>query len=106
MQWSSRSAVAVAFMLLVTATAMAQTREQGPWWPNKQWGAGDQAGGSNWITPEKVLKAIRRKHKGEAPRYGPEAFPEIPWPEPTRVPPPWEGGDGKAAAVPKAGAAT
>ncbi|MGH2610761.1 MAG: molybdopterin cofactor-binding domain-containing protein, partial [Tepidiformaceae bacterium] len=49
------------------------------------------------ITPEKVLKALKRKAKGEEPRYGPTAFPEIPWPEPTRVPPPWEGGDGKAA---------
>jgi CO/xanthine dehydrogenase Mo-binding subunit len=49
------------------------------------------------ITPEKVLKAIKRKEKGEVGRYGPETFPEIPWPEPTRVPPPWEGGDGKAA---------
>jgi len=48
------------------------------------------------ITPEKVLKALRHKQKGDAPRYGPNAFPEIPWPEPTRVPPPWEGGDGKA----------
>ena len=35
----------------------AQTREKGPWWPNAQWGAGDAAGGSNWITPDKVLKA-------------------------------------------------
>ena len=51
------------------------------------------------ITPEKVLKAIRRKEKGEAGRYGPESFPEIPWPEVTRVPPPWEGGDGKAVPV-------
>src|SRR2546430_5229341 len=48
------------------------------------------------ITPEKVFKALRRKEKGEAPRFGPTAFPEIAWPEPTRVPPPWEGGDGKA----------
>jgi CO/xanthine dehydrogenase Mo-binding subunit len=48
------------------------------------------------ITPEKVLKALRRKAKGEAPRYGPTAFPEIAWPEPLRVPPPWEGGDGTA----------
>ncbi len=48
------------------------------------------------ITPEKVFKALRRKAKGEAPRFGPTAFPEIAWPEPTRVPPPWEGGDGKA----------
>jgi 4-hydroxybenzoyl-CoA reductase alpha subunit len=48
------------------------------------------------ITPEKVLKALKHKQKGKTPRYGPTAFPEIPWPEPTRVPPPWEGGDGKA----------
>ena len=50
------------------------------------------------ITPEKVLKALRRKAKGEPARYGPDGFPEIPWPEPTRVPTPWEGGDGKAVA--------
>jgi 4-hydroxybenzoyl-CoA reductase alpha subunit len=48
------------------------------------------------ITPEKVLKALKRKAKGQDPRYGPAEFPEIDWPEPTRVPPPWEGGDGKA----------
>jgi 4-hydroxybenzoyl-CoA reductase subunit alpha len=48
------------------------------------------------ITPEKVLKALRRKERGEAARTGPTAFPEIPWPEPTRVPTPWEGGDGQA----------
>jgi 4-hydroxybenzoyl-CoA reductase subunit alpha len=48
------------------------------------------------ITPEKVLKALRRKERGEEPRTGPVAFPEIRWPDPTRVPPPWEGGDGKA----------
>ncbi len=46
------------------------------------------------ITPEKVLKALRRKAKGEEPRFGPARFPEIPWPEATRVPPPWDGGDG------------
>jgi len=48
------------------------------------------------ITPEKVFKALRRKEKGEAPRFGPAAFPDIAWPEATCVPPPWEGGDGKA----------
>ena len=48
------------------------------------------------ITPEKVFKALRRKEKGEAPRYGPATFPDIAWPEPTRVPPPWEGGNGRA----------
>src|SRR2546427_10907911 len=48
------------------------------------------------ITPEKVFKALRRKAKGEEPRFGPTAVPDIPWPVPTRVPPPGEGGDGKA----------
>jgi len=48
------------------------------------------------ITPEKVLRALKRKAKGEDPRVGPAGFPDIRWPEPTRVPTPWEGGDGKA----------
>src|SRR5690349_5217343 len=48
------------------------------------------------ITPEKVFKALRRKDKGEPGRVGPKAFPDIPWPAPTRVPPPWDGGDGTA----------
>jgi len=48
------------------------------------------------VTPEKVLKALKKKGKGEEGRVGPVTFPEIPWPEATRVPPPWEGGDGKA----------
>ena len=51
------------------------------------------------VTPEKVLKALRKKGKGEEGRVGPTSFPEIPWPETTRVPPPWEGGDGKARAT-------
>ena len=40
------------------------------------------------ITPEKVLKALRRKAKGEAPRFGPSDFPPVPWPEPIVVAPP------------------
>jgi CO/xanthine dehydrogenase Mo-binding subunit len=48
------------------------------------------------VTPEKVLKALKKKGKGDEGRVGPAAFPEIPWPEATRVPPPWAGGDGKA----------
>jgi CO/xanthine dehydrogenase Mo-binding subunit len=49
------------------------------------------------ITPEKVLKALKKKGKGEEGRVGPSAFPDVPWPDPTRVPTPWEGGDGRAA---------
>jgi len=55
------------------------------------------------ITPEKVFKALRAKAKGEEGRVGPKSFPEIPWPEPTRVPPPWEGGDGSAVEGGKGG---
>jgi kynurenine formamidase len=42
-----------------------QTRSEGPWWPNKLWGAEDQSGASNWITPEKVLKAISLVKTGQ-----------------------------------------
>jgi 4-hydroxybenzoyl-CoA reductase alpha subunit len=47
------------------------------------------------ITPDKVLRALEKKSKGEAARIGPERFPSVPYPEPTFVLPPWEGGDGK-----------
>jgi 4-hydroxybenzoyl-CoA reductase alpha subunit len=46
------------------------------------------------ITPDKVLRALEKKAKGEAPRVGPERFPEVPYPQPLIVPPAWEGGDG------------
>ena len=44
------------------------------------------------IAPEKVLSALRDPHR----RHGPTRFPDVPWPEPLVVPPPWEGGDGSA----------
>src|SRR5437870_7668436 len=36
-------------------------------------------------------------------RFGPAGFPDLPWPEPTRVATPWEGGDGRAAGSAKGG---
>jgi 4-hydroxybenzoyl-CoA reductase subunit alpha len=48
------------------------------------------------VTAEKIVKALRARKAGKAPRYGPSRFPDVPWPETLRVPPPWEGGDGKA----------
>jgi len=48
------------------------------------------------ITPDLVLAALAAKAKGQAGRVGPVAFPAVPWPEALLVPPPWEGGDGKA----------
>ena len=40
------------------------------------------------VTPEKVVEALRRKDKGEAARYGPPAFPDIPYPPLIKVEPP------------------
>ncbi|RME49067.1 MAG: aldehyde oxidase, partial [Deltaproteobacteria bacterium] len=48
------------------------------------------------ITPEKILRALKEKAGGGAGRYGPKRFPEIAWPEPIVVDPPWAGGDGRA----------
>ena len=55
---------------LFCASGAAQTREKGPWWPHAIWGAEDQAGGSNWITPTKVLEAVRLVQTGEIYELG------------------------------------
>jgi kynurenine formamidase len=73
------------FAVLAAAAAtgggvLAQTREKGPWWPSPH-GSTDQAGNSNYITPEKILKALRipktgetyelgRIYEAEMPQYG------------------------------------
>jgi 4-hydroxybenzoyl-CoA reductase alpha subunit len=44
------------------------------------------------LSPPRVLKAIRGGEK----RYGPTLVPSVSWPEPIRVPTPWEGGNGEA----------
>jgi len=44
------------------------------------------------ITPDKVLKALESPHR----RYGPKHLPVVSWPDPIRVPTPWEGGTGRA----------
>jgi len=49
------------------------------------------------VTPEKVRKALDAQKQGGAGRHGPARFPDVPWPEPLRVPTPWEGGDGRAS---------
>ncbi|MFQ5669681.1 MAG: xanthine dehydrogenase family protein molybdopterin-binding subunit [Acidobacteriota bacterium] len=53
------------------------------------------------ITPDKILHALEEKRAGREPRTGPGAFPELAWPEPFRIPPPWEGGDGRAVNSPR-----
>jgi CO/xanthine dehydrogenase Mo-binding subunit len=54
------------------------------------------------ITPEKIVKALQAQAAGRAPRFGPARFPDIEWPDPLIVPPPWEGGDGNAINDPRA----
>jgi hypothetical protein len=48
------------------------------------------------ITPEKIVKALDARRAGRPGRFGPAGFPDIRWPESLRVPPPWQGGDGRA----------
>ena len=49
------------------------------------------------VTPEKILRALKAKAAGKPARVGPDAFPDIRWPEPLLVTPPNEGGDGRAS---------
>ena len=58
MRWHRAVTVCWALAALVCVDARGQTRERGPWWPHPIWGAEDQAGASNWITPDKVLEAV------------------------------------------------
>lgn len=67
---SNRSYIFLALMLLVTSTAAGQTRERGPWWPHPLWGAEDQAGGSNWVTAESVLRALSLVETGAIHELG------------------------------------
>jgi kynurenine formamidase len=64
--------------------AAATTPVGAAWWPSR-WGADDQAGASNWITPEKALDAFRlvrsgkiyemgRIYESTMPKFGERAF--------------------------------
>jgi hypothetical protein len=55
----------------LVSTAAAQTAGgQGErWWPSR-WGPEDEAGASNWITPQKVLEAARWIREGRVFRIG------------------------------------
>ena len=46
-------------------------------------------------------RRCRRRRAGKPARSGPAAFPDIAWPEPLLVAPPWEGGDGRASNEPE-----
>jgi 4-hydroxybenzoyl-CoA reductase alpha subunit len=48
-------------------------------------------------SPHKVLKALKDKMKGKAPRYGPAGVPDYAFPEPARILTPAQGGNGREA---------
>ena len=49
--------------------AQAPTRERGPWWPSPH-GRNDQAGNTNYITPEKVVQAMQLVKTGRMYELG------------------------------------
>jgi len=49
----------------------------GDFWPSR-WGADDQAGASNWITPEKVMEAVNLIETGEIYELGQQYTHEMP----------------------------
>ncbi len=57
-------------LYLVASPAMAQDRASGPWWPHPTWGADDEAGGSNWITPEVIVRAAQLVTTGKVYELG------------------------------------
>jgi kynurenine formamidase len=65
--------------------AQAPALSDKPWWPHPKWGKDDQAGASNWITPAKVLDAVKlikdgkiypigRPYESGMPKFGERAF--------------------------------
>jgi len=55
---------------LISNHSLAQNREQGPWWPHAIWGEGDQAGASNWITPDKIIESLSLVKTGKVYELG------------------------------------
>jgi hypothetical protein len=55
--------------LMAVQTSSAQTREKGPWWPSPH-GPADQAGASNYVTPEKILEALQIPETGQTYELG------------------------------------
>lgn len=54
----------------IACPVAAQTRNEGPWWPNTEWGPDDQAGASNRITDDKVLEALQIATTGRVYELG------------------------------------
>jgi len=59
----------LALVLSLPLSVAAQDRESGPWWPSPH-GLSDQAGASNYVTPEKVLEALKLPKSGRTYELG------------------------------------
>lgn len=68
---STPNSLTAALLLLLAGlcSAHAATPDQ-PWWPHPLWGSGDQAGASNWITPEKIKDAVTLVRTGKVYELG------------------------------------
>ena len=64
-----KSLTSAILVLALSLPCFSQTREQGPWWPSP-WGADDQAGASNRITAEIILKAVQLVKTGKMYELG------------------------------------
>src|SRR5262245_65756437 len=53
----------------VNAWAQMMTPVGPQWWPSR-WGANDEAGASNWMTPEKVVEAVKLIRTGKVYSLG------------------------------------
>ncbi len=75
-----RDSVAIGLMatLLIPASLVAQTRESGPWWPQTEWGADDESGATNRITPAKVVEAVGAVRSGNIYDLGHPLEPGMP----------------------------
>jgi len=63
-------ALLITVVCILPNAGIAQTRAAGPWWPNSEWGAMDQAGASNRLTPEKILSALQVVRTGQVYEIG------------------------------------
>lgn len=72
--WRIRSHRALGLASVLVCWGSVSLGAQGvsdePFWPHPIWGAGDQAGGSNWITPEKVLESVQLVRSGKIYELG------------------------------------
>ena len=57
--------------------AIGQANEK-PWWPHPLWGPDDEAGASNWISPEKILSVLPLIKTGKVYELGHMYEPSMP----------------------------